>query len=77
MHVWSLDLKLVKRGCSDPFSGKLFHKLFSHWHMLDTLYHLLYIQNDKHVIGQFPNICKDFIEEFQQKRKYHNTEVII
>ena len=45
--------------------------------MLDTLYHLLYIQNDKHVIGQFSNICNDFIEEFQQKRKYHNTEVII
>ena len=66
------DIKLVKRGCSKTFSGRLFHKLFSDWHILDTLLYILYVSIDKHEKGQisFSN------EKSEQKRKRYNTEVV-
>ena len=66
-------VKLVKRGCSDPFSGKLFHKLFSDWHMLDTLFHLLYISNDMNELGQNSSAFQNYNDEFEQKRKTYNS----
>ena len=62
---WNIYVKLVKRGCSETFSGKLFHKLFSDWHMLDTLCYILYVSIDKHEKGQ----NSFFYEESEQKQK--------
>ena len=72
MYLESYCLKLVKRGCSETFSGKLFYKLFSDWHMLDTLRHVLYFSIDKHEKGQ----NSSFNEE-SDKRKLENFLLVI
>ena len=63
-----LRLKLVKRGCSETFSGKLFHKLFSDWYMLDTLYHVLYSHETEYFSTQLCHMPASF-------RSKHNFSV--